>query len=102
MYLKGAPIIVTIPMPIRQPAIIKNIILFGYIAMAISPAVIINVPIIMSFREPVESRNLPRIGAATALAPKIGISIRLASWSLNPIERITRDGMNITDEYIMP
>ena len=48
--------------------------------------------------EPVESRIFPKIGAATAFAPKIGISIRLANWSFNPIDRITKEGMNITEE----
>ena len=80
----------------------NNMKLFGYAAMAIKPIANMNVPIAMSLREPVESRIFPRIGAATAFAPKIGISIRLATWSFNPIERITSDGMKITEEYIIP
>ena len=90
--------IVTMPTPIKHPAMMKNIRLFGYAAIAIRPTVKINVPIAMILREPVESRIFPRIGAATAFAPKIGISIKLANWSLRPIERITRDGMKIADE----
>ena len=67
-------------------------------AIAIKPNANRRVPISIILREPTESRILPRIGAATAFAPKIGISIRLASWSFSPIERITSEGMNIADE----
>ena len=80
----------------------NNMKLSGYAAIAMRPNAIINVPIAMILREPVESRIFPKIGAATALAPNIGISIRLASWSFKPIDNITRDGMKIADEYIIP
>ena len=102
IYLNGAPMIVTIPVPIKQPATINNKKLLGYIAIAIRTNVKINVPTAIILREPAESRILPSIGAATALAPKIGMSIRLANCSFRPIERITSDGMNIADEYIIP
>jgi len=81
-----------------QNIIINSMKLLGCMAITVKPIDSISVPAAIIMRDPTESRILPSIGAATALAPKIGISIRLAIWSFNPMERITKDGTNITEE----
>ena len=47
-------------------------------------------------------KYLSEYGCGNAFEPNIGISSRLAIWSLKPIERITSEGMKITAEYTRP
>ena len=58
--------------------------------MQINPMVNSNVPIAIILRDPVESKILPKTGAATVLAPKLELTLNLHAGHLNPLKELLK------------